>query len=80
MPALPPAGSGQYRVQVGSFANEYGARQLYDALYRGGISPAYERYGDYVRVVIVGVNAADLPEYARRLGQLGVREIWIRKE
>ncbi|MDR2552261.1 MAG: septal ring lytic transglycosylase RlpA family protein [Treponema sp.] len=80
MPAVPAVGSGNYRVQVGSFANEFGARQFYDLLQRGGFSPAYERYESYIRVVLARVNAADLPEVARRLGLLGIREVWIRKE
>jgi cell division protein FtsN len=80
MPGMPAAGSGNYRVQVGSYKNSYNAKDMYDKLVRGGFSPQYERHEDLTRVVLQSVNSADLPEVARRLGALGVPEIWVLKE
>jgi cell division protein FtsN len=77
---MPAAGSGDYRVQVGSYLNAYSAKDMFDKLVRCGFSPQYERYENYTRVVLPAVNASSLPEIARRLGALGVHEIWVRKE
>jgi cell division protein FtsN len=80
MPSMPTAGSGNYRVQVGSYTGTAAAKEMYDKLVRGGFSPQYERYENYTRVVLQSVNSSGLPEVARRLGALGITEIWVRKE
>jgi rare lipoprotein A len=69
-----------YRVQVGSYKNTWHAREAFDRLTTVGFSPAYEGYGDYIRVVIPGVPAADIPSVARLLGRVGFTEALIREE
>jgi hypothetical protein len=45
-----------------------------------GFQPSYERYGDYIRVVIQNIPAADMPSVARLLGRVGFIEALIREE
>ncbi|MDR2747657.1 MAG: septal ring lytic transglycosylase RlpA family protein [Treponema sp.] len=80
-PYMPSADSGKiYRVQVGSYKNTWHAREAFDRLTTVGFSPSYEGYGDYIRVVISGVPAADMPSVARLLGRVGFTEALIREE
>jgi hypothetical protein len=69
-----------YRVQVGSYQFTWHAIEAYDRLTTVGFRPAYERYGDYIRVVIPGVPAVDMPSVARLLGRVGFTEALIREE
>jgi rare lipoprotein A len=69
-----------YRVQVGSYQFTWHAIEAYDRLTTVGFRPAYERYGDYIRVVIPGVPAMDMPAVARLLGRVGFTEALIREE
>jgi rare lipoprotein A (peptidoglycan hydrolase) len=81
IPYMPHPGNGKnYRVQVGSFLNTYHAKEAFDRLTTLGFKPAYERYGDYIRVVIPGIRAADMPALARLIGRVGFREALIREE
>jgi rare lipoprotein A len=69
-----------YRVQVGAFSNELYARELVYRLRAMGFNPAYEMYDSYCRVVLPGIQAADIEGIAWRLGSGGVSEILIREE
>jgi hypothetical protein len=80
-PYMPSGDNGKiYRVQVGSYRNTWHAREAFDRLTTVGFSPSYEAYGDYIRVVISGVPAADIPSVARLLGRVGFTEALIREE
>jgi len=80
-PSMPWAnGDGVYRVQVGSFLGPALARDCFDRLAAAGLSPRFELFGDRYRVVIPGVTAAEVPAVARRLGDAGFHEAWIRRE
>jgi hypothetical protein len=57
-----------------------GAQDTYAVLVRAGFNPVYEQYDNYTRVVIPGIRAADLTAAAQRLGNVGIREVWIRRE
>ncbi|MDR1931178.1 MAG: SPOR domain-containing protein [Treponema sp.] len=81
MPRPPAAGdTGIYRVQLGAFREAINAQQLITALQQNGFTPAYENHDNYYRVVLSGVSAASLQDVARRLGGMGIREMWIRRE
>jgi rare lipoprotein A len=69
-----------YRVQVGSYQFTWHAIEAFDRLTTVGFQPAYESYGDYIRVVIPGVPAMDMPSVARLLGRVGFTEALIREE
>ncbi|GHU54804.1 hypothetical protein FACS189442_1540 [Spirochaetia bacterium] len=80
-PYMPNPKNGKvYRVQVGAFTNTWHAKEAFDNLTNAGLKPAYERNEDYIRVVISGVDAADMPTMARLIGQAGFREALIREE
>jgi rare lipoprotein A len=81
LPALPQAGSGKnYRIQVGSFRSPRNAVEAFDKLKSAGLNPAYERNGDYYRVVLAGLRPEDVPGTAEKLGAAGFREALIREE
>jgi hypothetical protein len=80
-PYMPNANNGKiYRVQVGAFLDMWHAKEAFDFLTTVGFKPAYERAGDYIRVVIPGIRAADMPTVARLIGKVGFREALIREE
>jgi hypothetical protein len=75
-----PASQGVYRVQVGSYADPQNAQAAAEFLVRAGLSPAYEQYGQVLRVVLPGIGAQQLSAIAQQLGALGIGEAWIRQE
>jgi hypothetical protein len=77
MPA--PGSPGAYVVQVGAFLSEQNAAEAYRRVAGTGLQPSYERYGDYIRVVISGVRAEDLETIAWRLGGVNFTEVLIRE-
>jgi cell division protein FtsN len=81
IPAAPdPRSAGFYRLQVGAFASLSLAQGVYLRLKNAGFSPALELNGKFYRVVIAGVKAQDISATARRLGDAGFAEAWVRKE
>jgi len=80
-PGMPdPYGNGVYRVQVGAFSNTDNAQQCFNRLKSAGFTPFYEQYGSLYRVVLTGIQAADMAGVIRRLEAAGFREAWIREE
>jgi rare lipoprotein A len=80
-PAIPPAGDGKhYRIQVGSYKVPRNAADAFEKLKKAGLNPAYERAGDFYRVVIAGVPSGDVQTVADKLGTAGFREALIRVE
>ncbi|MDR2392561.1 MAG: septal ring lytic transglycosylase RlpA family protein [Treponema sp.] len=80
-PSIPPAGTGKrYRIQVGAYKIVRNAMDVFDKLKNTGLNPAYERNGDYYRVVLAGINADDVQLVAEKLGTAGFREALIREE
>jgi rare lipoprotein A len=65
---------------VGSFRAPRNAVEAFDRLKGAGLSPAYERNGEYYRVVLSGVRPEDVPGIADKLGAAGFREVLIREE
>ncbi|MDR0401151.1 MAG: hypothetical protein LBH51_09460 [Treponema sp.] len=65
---------------MGSYGNTWHAREAFDRLTTVGFKPAYESYGDYIRVVIPNIPAEDIPAMARLLGRIGFTDALIREE
>jgi rare lipoprotein A len=81
IPRMPNSGSTTiFRVQTGSYSLPLHAKEAFDRLVAAGFHPYFERFENYIRVVIPGVPAAYIPWIAQRLGQLDVVEAWIRPE
>jgi hypothetical protein len=81
LPRMPESGSATvFRVQAGSYMMPLHAKEAFERLVKAGFHPYYERYEDYIRVVIPGVPAAYIPWISQRLGNLDVTEAWIRPE
>jgi rare lipoprotein A len=81
IPRMPDPGSTTiFRVQAGSYLLPLHAREAFERLVAAGFHPYFERFENYIRVVIPGVPAAYIPWIAQRLGALDVTEAWIRPE
>jgi rare lipoprotein A len=80
-PAIPQDATGKhYRLQVGSYKIPGNAVDAFDKLKNAGLSPAYEQYEDFYRVVLAGVRAGEIQSIAEKLGAAGFREALIREE
>jgi rare lipoprotein A len=80
-PAAPPTGTNKrYRLQVGAFKTPKNAVAAFDKLKSIGLSPAYERSGEWYRVVLSGIKADDVRSIAEKIGQAGFPEALIREE
>ena len=78
---IPPRESlKSYRLQVGAFIVPENAIDVFEKLKNAGLSPAYEKSGDYYRVVLAGLKAEDIPAIAQTLGNTGFKEAIIREE
>ena len=78
---IPPRESlKSYRLQVGAFIVPENAIDVFDKLKNAGLSPRYEKNGDYYRVVLAGLKAEEIPAIAQTLGDTGFKEAIIREE
>ncbi|MDR2759641.1 MAG: septal ring lytic transglycosylase RlpA family protein [Spirochaetaceae bacterium] len=81
IPSLPPTGTGKrYRLQVGSYKGARYALDAFEKLKNLGLIPAYERYGEFYRVVLSGIRAEEIPSLAEQLGTAGFLEVLVREE
>ncbi|MCL1815212.1 MAG: septal ring lytic transglycosylase RlpA family protein [Treponema sp.] len=80
-PSIPllPTGK-QYRVQVGAYREPQYAIETFEKLKNAGLNPAYERYGEYYRVVLGGLKQEELKSVSDRLGLAGFKEVLLREE
>jgi hypothetical protein len=65
---------------VGAYKLEENAVRALTRLKAAGLNPNYERSGEYLRVVLPGVRAADVNNYAEKIGLAGFGEVWCREE
>ncbi|MDR3145066.1 MAG: septal ring lytic transglycosylase RlpA family protein [Treponema sp.] len=78
---IPPAGADKsYRLQVGAYKIPRNAAETFDRLKNAGLNPAYERNGDYYRVVLAGLKPEEIQDAAVKIGAAGFREALIREE
>jgi hypothetical protein len=71
---------GLYQIQVGAYLDPANAERSFHILQQARFQPSYERYGDFIRVKVVGVAAPDMPAVLERLRCAGFREVIIRRE
>ena len=69
-----------YRLQVGAYVVPRNAVEAFEKLKNSGLNPAYEKSGDFYRVVLAGLRAGDIQSIAQKLGDAGFREAIIREE
>ncbi|MDR2403258.1 MAG: septal ring lytic transglycosylase RlpA family protein [Spirochaetaceae bacterium] len=78
---IPPAGIDKsYRLQVGAYKIPRNAAETFDKLKNVGLNPAYERNGDFYRVVLAGLRPEEIQDAAVKIGAAGFREAIIREE
>ena len=69
-----------YKLQVGSYKIAGNAVDAYVKLKAAGLTPSYERNGDFFRVVVAGICGTDVVSVAEKLATAGFREAFIREE
>jgi rare lipoprotein A len=80
IPAITPSPGKTYRLQVGSYKVAKNAVESFEKLKNSGLNPAYERNGEYFRVVLAGIRGTEVQAVTERLGSAGFREAVIREE
>jgi rare lipoprotein A len=79
--SLPPTGADKsYRLQVGAYKIPRNAAETFDKLKNAGLNPAYERNGEFYRVVLAGLRPEELEAAAAKIGAAGFREALLREE
>jgi rare lipoprotein A len=56
------------------------AVDTFERLKNAGLDPAYERSGEFYRVLLAGIRADEVQSVAAKLGTAGFREALIREE
>ncbi|MDR0583244.1 MAG: septal ring lytic transglycosylase RlpA family protein [Treponema sp.] len=79
-PSITPSPGKTYRLQVGSYKIAKNAVESFEKLKNSGLNPAYERNGEYFRVVLAGIRGTEIQAVAEKLGSAGFREAFIREE
>ena len=69
-----------YRFQVGSFKVRQNATSVFTRLKNAGLSPCYELYRDYTRVVIGGIRSENVQDCLNRIKAAGFPEVFCREE
>jgi rare lipoprotein A len=69
-----------YRIQVGAYTVPRYAVGAFDRLKAQGLNPAYEKSGNFFRVVLAGLKAGEIDSVAEKLGRAGFAEALIREE
>jgi rare lipoprotein A len=80
IPAISPERNKVYRLQVGSYKVPKNAMEAFEKLKNAGLNPAYERNGDFYRVVLAGIRADDVNSTTEKIGLAGFSEALIREE
>ena len=75
-----PGSNRLYRLQVGSYSVPRNAVDVFERLRTAGLSPNYEQYENFYRVVLANIRAEEIPAIAQTLGNLGFRDVMVRAE
>jgi rare lipoprotein A (peptidoglycan hydrolase) len=69
-----------YRLQIGSFKLPKNAVETFERLSNAGLSPSWENFEGYYRIVLTNIKAEDVPSIAAKLGSAGFKEAIARLE
>jgi hypothetical protein len=75
-----PVDGRYYRLQVGAYSVSGNASRAAENLKRAGLSPSFERYQNYIRVVLPKIPGREVVETAQKIGGAGFSDIWCREE
>ncbi|MDR1099410.1 MAG: septal ring lytic transglycosylase RlpA family protein [Treponema sp.] len=79
-PAISPIPNKLYRLQVGAYRIARNAVEAFEKLKNAGLNPAYERNGEFFRVVLAEVRGEDVQALTEKISSAGFREALIREE
>ncbi|MDR1388383.1 MAG: septal ring lytic transglycosylase RlpA family protein [Treponema sp.] len=77
--ALKAQAGKKYSFQVGAYKQPRNAVEAFDKLKKAGLNPAYEKYGDYYRVVLSNINGEDVLSVKERLSGAGFGEALLKE-
>jgi hypothetical protein len=78
---IPPSESTKpYQMQVGAFKVRQNAEAVFNRLKSEGLTPAYEQYNDFTRVMIRGISAGNVTACLEKIKQLGFTEVIIKED
>jgi cell division protein FtsN len=69
-----------YRVQIGSFKEARNALTAFERLKEAGLSPVYERNGDFFRVVLSGIPSEEMAAILQKVQTAGFTDPLLREE
>jgi rare lipoprotein A len=69
-----------YRVQIGSFKEARNALAAFERLKEKGLSPVYERNGDFFRVVLSGIPSKEMAAVLEKVQMAGFNDPLLREE
>lgn len=69
-----------WRIQIGAYAAQANAYNLVKKLRDAGFSPAYEKNGNIIRVVLPGIKDSERIEVETSLKKAGFTDYFVRKE
>ena len=75
-----PNDSRLYEIQVGFFRDIRFAQNIYERLSNAQIYPAFINDEEYIRVVVTGIPAAEVPSYMERIRDSGIQAIFVRQQ
>jgi len=70
--------SKMYRIQVGAFKNNKNAEAAFEKLKNASLNPDYESYQDFTRVIVKGINAAQVPQFLTTIRNIGFTEALVK--
>jgi rare lipoprotein A len=69
-----------YKIQVGAYRQPEHAVEAFEKLKKAGLTPSYERFGDYYRVIVPGIKQEELRAVSDRLNVAGFKEVLVKEE
>jgi rare lipoprotein A (peptidoglycan hydrolase) len=80
VPAIAVKPNTIYRIQVGSFREVRNALAAAERLKNAGLNPAYERNGDFFRVVLSEIPSEEVNSVLQKIGSAGFESPLLREE
>jgi hypothetical protein len=80
-PGLPNPNNGKiYQLQVGAFYSAEGAAKIAQIVRAAGFNVIQEMHGSLHRVVVANIPASMVHSVVLRLGNIGIKQVWIREK
>jgi hypothetical protein len=75
-----PENSKIYQIQVGAFKDIQNAERAFAMLSSASLDPVYDRYLDFIRVIVKGITSNNVAACMDTIRILGFGEVWIKED